>query len=269
MQQRSEFYDATYGAFFNEVWAAVRQETYGEDDIGQTGWITADEYRTFLAWLDLHPDQHVLDVGCGSGGPTLFLARMVGGRVTGIDVNERGIATATHMAADAGLHPRVHFQVVDAHEPLPFDPATFDALVCIDAIPHFPDRLRVLRDWLRVLRPGANVLYTDSCVVTGPISSEEIAKRYLSFSLLVPPGANEQLLEQAGFRIVRCTDVTENATQVAARKHAAQQRHHAQIVQLEGQKSFDRRQDSLALVHRLGSEQRLSRMAYVAEKPMA
>ena len=61
----------------------------------------------------------------------------------------------------------------------------------------------------------------------------------------------------------------EHAARVAGRKHTAQQRHREQLVQLEGQESFDRRQDSVALVHRLASEQRLSRMVYVAEKPAA
>ena len=267
MQQRSEFYDMTYGTFFNEIQAAVRRGTFGDDDIGQTGWVTANEYRTFLNWMELNANHHVLDVASGSGGPTLFLARTIGCRVTGIDVNESGIATATHMAADEELHSQVHFQVVDQNEPLPFTPEAFDALVCIDAILHFPDRLGVLRDWFRVLQPGARLLYTDSSVVTGPISNEEIAKRFLVFSMLVPPGANEQLLEEAGFRVVRCEDVTKNAVEVSDRKHRSRQRHRDHLVQLEGQESFDRNQSSLALLHRLASEKRLSRMAYVAEKP--
>jgi cyclopropane fatty-acyl-phospholipid synthase-like methyltransferase len=125
MQQRSELYDSMYGSFFNEIRVAVRREIFGED-IGQFGWLSADEYRTFLAWMELDADHHVLDVACGSGGPTLFLAQTVGCRVTGIDINAHGIANATHMAADAGLHPRVHFQVANANEPLPFDPGTFD-----------------------------------------------------------------------------------------------------------------------------------------------
>ncbi len=268
MQQRSELYDSMYGSFFNEVRAALRREIFGED-IGQFGWLSADEYRTFLPWMELGTDHHVLDVACGSGGPTLFLARTVGCRVTGIDINEHGIANATHMATDAGLHPRVHFQVVDANEPLPFDPATFDALVCTEAIVHFPDRLRVLKDWFRVLQPGARLLYTDGGVVTGPMSNEEAGMRSPTFFMFVPPGMNETLLEHAGFRVVQRKDLTENAVRVSERWLVSYQRHRDRLVQLEGQEGFDTRQSVHALVRRLGSEQRLSRIVYVAEKPTA
>jgi ubiquinone/menaquinone biosynthesis C-methylase UbiE len=268
MQQRFEHYDQRYEGFSDEVRATVRGETFGED-IGQESWLTVDEYRTFLAWLALDADHHVLDVACGTGGPTLFLAQTAACRVTGIDLNEQGIATARHTALEAGLHARAHFQVADVREPMPFPPGTFDALVCIDAILHFPDRLQLLKDWFRVLQPGARLVYTDGAVITGPMSSEEIATRSLGFALFVPLGANETLLEQAGFRVVRCEDVTENAARVSERWHASRQRHCDQLLQLEGQERFDKGQSDLALVHRLASEQRLSRMVYMAEKPTA
>jgi ubiquinone/menaquinone biosynthesis C-methylase UbiE len=269
MQQRFEIYDSMYRSFFNEVRVAIRREVYGED-IGQFGWLSADEYRTFLSWMDLDADHHVLDVACGAGGPTLFLARTVGCRVTGIDINEHGIAIAKQTATDSGQHPRVQFQVVDANEPLPFDPATFDALVCMEAIVLFPDRLQVLKDWFRVLKPGALLLYTDGGVVTGAMSNEEAGMRSpKTFFMFVPPGMNETLLKQAGFQVVRCEDVTEHATRVSERWLASLHRHRDQIVQLEGQEHFDTRQSLHALVHRMGSERRLSRMAYVAEKPAA
>ena len=40
--------------------------------------MTADEYRIYAAWLELTAATHVLEVGCGSGGPALFLARTTG-----------------------------------------------------------------------------------------------------------------------------------------------------------------------------------------------
>ena len=52
----------------------VRREAYGED-IGQTSWITVDQYDTFYSWLNLPPQAHLLDVASGSGGPALYLAR--------------------------------------------------------------------------------------------------------------------------------------------------------------------------------------------------
>ncbi len=157
MPQGSESFNATHRTLLNEVQAEVCREAFGED-IGQMGYLTAGEYHTCLSWMNPHSDQHVLDVACGTSGPTLFLTRTVGCRVTGIDINEQGIAIAKQTATDTELNPRVQFQVVDANEPLSFDPATFDALVRTEAIVHFPDRLRVLHDWFRVLKPGTHLL---------------------------------------------------------------------------------------------------------------
>ena len=81
--------------------AAIRGETFGQD-IGQNSWLTVDEYDRFIAWLQLEPGQHVLEVASGSGGPALYLARHAGCRVTGIDCNESGIATATRAAFQSG-----------------------------------------------------------------------------------------------------------------------------------------------------------------------
>lgn len=261
-----DFYNGTYGNFSEEILAAVRRETFGED-IGQNSWLTVEELRIFLPWLGLKRRQHLLEVASGSGGPALFLARTLDCRVTGIDINEQGIAAAKRQAKEAGLKSRVQFRVVDANQPLPFEPASFQAIICIDAINHFSDRLRLLRAWWEALKPGGRILYTDPVVVTGPISNEEISARSaIGFFLFMPPGENEQLLEQTGFQIIHTADATENTVRVSGRWYQARCRRQSDLVKLEGKEQFDQLQYFLSIVYRLSSERRLSRIVYVAEK---
>src|SRR5215467_2558035 len=130
MSDSVDLYTANFSRFGEPVLARVRQEAYGED-IGQNSWLTADDFRTYVAWLQVGADSHVLEVGCGAGGPALFLARMTGAQVTGVDINAHGIAMGNAMAHEQQLEDRVHFEQADASGALPFVDETFDALVCI------------------------------------------------------------------------------------------------------------------------------------------
>jgi hypothetical protein len=132
---------------------------------------------------------------------------------------------------------------------------------------HFRDRLAVLRDWHRVLRAGRRALFTDPVVITGPVTNDELAHRSaIGLFLFVPPGVNERLIEQAGFRLVRREDLTDNAARVAGRWHRARQAHKSDLLRLEGEERFDGLQRFFEAVHGLTSQRRLSRIAYVAEK---
>ncbi len=261
-----DLFDSTYGNFGSRVLAEIRRETFG-DDIGQNSWLTLDEYDRFIAWLNIRPAQRVLEIACGSGGPALYLGEQADCRVFGIDANELAVATARRAAADAGAE-YASFRVADANTPLPFGNGVFDALVCIDSMNHFPRRLSVLWEWHRVLKPGARVIFTDPVVITGPVTSEQLALRSAIGSFVfVPHGANEQLIELAGLRLLSQQDVTGNAALVSGRWHRARERHRNELVGIEGEERFAGLQEFFATVHRLASERRLSRIAYLAEKP--
>jgi SAM-dependent methyltransferase len=267
MSQSVDLYGTAYGNFATQVLEQVRRETYGED-FGQSSWVTGPEYRRFFRLLGLRAADHVLDVGCGSGGPARFLAREIGCRVTGVDVNEAGIRAGLALAREAGVQDKVHFRHADVREPLPFPDQAFDALVCMDVMCHLPDRRRLFDEWRRVLRPGGRVLYTDPVVVTGLVSKEEFATRgstgYFEFG---PPGVNERLLGEAGFELVMTEDVTDNEVEVSRRWHAARQQRAAELIRLEGAETFAGLQQFLATVHRLTGERRMSRFLYLGRKP--
>lgn len=264
MPPHVDLYGTAYGNFATQVLAQVRHETYGEE-MGQSSWVTADEYRRFFDLLQLTADCHVLDVGCGSGGPALFLARERQCRVTGVDVSEAGIQAGLAHARQSGLDGRVQFRLADVREPLPFPDRTFDAIVCMDAICHMPDRRRLFGEWRRVLRPGGRAICTDPVVITGPVSNDELATRsstgYFEFC---PPGVNERSLREAGLELLHQEDVTENEVAVSRRWHDARQRRADELIPLEGRGTFDGLQKFLNVVHRLTNERRLSRMVYMA-----
>lgn len=260
-------YDNVYGDFASDVELAVRRETYGED-LGQSSWLTAREWLEFADQLEVTDGTDVLEVGSGSGGPAVYLAAKRVCRITGVDVNAHGVRNAVALADANGLAERVHFEAVDASRPLPFASESFDAIISNDAMCHIANRAAVLRDWHRLLRPGGRALFTDAMVLTGPVSQEEIATRSsIGFYIFVPHGSNEEMLRAAGFVLRGVQDVTANAADVASRWHDARVRHRDVLVAREGEPNFEGLQRFLHCVHTLSVEKRLSRYAYLVEKP--
>lgn len=257
-------YGTQYGNFATDLYAEIRRAAVGED-IGQNGWNTAAEQDQFIQWLGLGPSDYLLDVACGAGGPALRLTRLTGCRVTGIDIHEQGIAQARDRAALDGLGDWATFEVVDASGSLPFGDATFDVVTCIDAINHFPDRLAVLREWRRVLKPGGRLLIADPITVTGPLTNQEIAIRSsIAFFLFVPPGFDEQVITDAGFALNLREDCTPNTATVAGRWRDAREARAGALRAIEGDETFEGQQRFLDVTARLSEERRLSRFVFVA-----
>jgi len=76
----------------------------------------------------------VLDVGCRSGGPDLYLVHRFRVQVTGVDSSADAIASAVRQAERVGLATQTHFVQADASRPLPLPVAAFGAILCIDAV---------------------------------------------------------------------------------------------------------------------------------------
>jgi len=259
-------YNANYGNFETELYAQIRREAFGED-IGQNSWLTSEEHDRFLQWLDLSPGKTLLDVACGAGGPALRSAAVTGCSVVGIDVHKQAVRTANSLAAQRGLTDRAGFRATDATGPLPFSDATFDAITCIDAINHFPDRPGVMAEWARLLRPGGRLLFTDPITVTGALTNAEIAVRSSAgFYLFVPHGHDERVITQCGLRLLVCEDATANMARVAEARRAARASRSTALREIEGGEAYDDQQEFLTVASRVAREGRLSRFVYVSHK---
>lgn len=261
------FYENAFSSFTARAVTEVRKEAYGED-VGQSSWSTAAELRAFCAWLELGPGAHGLDVCSGSGGPALFVARERGCRVTGVDVNAHGVDNARKLAEELGLGELAQFVTADVTQALPLAPASVDALWCIDSVVHIPDRLALLRQWHRILKPGGKFLYTDPTLITGIVSKDELELRgALGYFVFTPPGVNERLIEQAGLRLVRQADCSQGIVDISQRWRAARAERREQLIALEGAEVFERLQRFLATTHAVTRERRLSRVVFVGERP--
>lgn len=265
----ADHYSAQYGQFAVDVHEKVRLAAFGAD-VGQNSWLTVDELESFGRLLGLGPESRLLDVACGSGGPALHLARGTGCEIVGIELYEEAVESGNRLASEAGLTSRATFSQGDASRRLPFADATFDTILCIDAINHLPDRGSVLADWARLLTPGGRLLFTDPLTVTGLLGSDEAAIRTsIGYGLFAPLGENERLLAKAGLTVLRVEDTTASKAEVARRRFDARAQYESELRQIEGDRTFEGRQRFFDAAATLAADRRLSRLAFLAAKPPA
>ena len=142
-------------------------------------WLLGDELhpggeattRRALELVGVRPGDRLLDVACGHGTSALLAARELGCRVVGLEYGQRAIDAASDAARAAGLHARVSFRHGDA-EALPFESASFDAVLCECALCTFPDKPRAAHELRRVLRPGGRLALSDVVVEHSRLSAE-------------------------------------------------------------------------------------------------
>jgi ubiquinone/menaquinone biosynthesis C-methylase UbiE len=116
--------------------------------------------RVVLPLLNISPNSRVLDVGCGFGGLTLLLAKLCPSvQFVGIDLEPECINGAKSSAAKLNL-TNVDFQEGDAAN-MPFEPNSFDGIVCQTLLIHVSDASKVVGEMARVLRPGAMLMVAD------------------------------------------------------------------------------------------------------------
>lgn len=116
-------------------------------------------YKQFVAWLQLHDHDQVLEVACGSGGLTYEgeLYRIVdrGGHLTAIDASIGMLEQAKRKQSKYDPEHKIHFQQASV-ENLPFVNGVFD--VCVgSAFMHFVDPGKAMAEMKRVVQPGGKV----------------------------------------------------------------------------------------------------------------
>jgi SAM-dependent methyltransferase len=161
-----------------------------------------------VAMMGLKPADRVLDVGCGIGGATRYIAATVGCRVTGIDLTPGYIAAAQELARRTGLAERIAYRVANALA-MPFEDGTFDAALTQHVAMNIKDRAGLYREMARVLKPGAVLCIYD--VMKGehdglcfPVPWAETA----ATSHLTTPQEMRTLLGDAGLAIGAVEDRT-------------------------------------------------------------
>lgn len=147
----------------------------------------------------IRADMSVLDVGSGVGGPARFLSATVGCKVTGVDLSEAFIEASRYLTMRTGQGAQVAFQAASALD-LPFETASFDAVLLQHVAMNIKDRSGLYREIRRVLRLGGKFATFDVVSNGGEPHFPVPWARVSSVSHLLTAAATREAVEASGFR---------------------------------------------------------------------
>ena len=176
--------------------------------------------ESFLDQLALSADDHVLDVGCGLGGTSRFVAEHYGSRVTGIDLTPEYVATGRELCAWVGLGDRITLDQGSATA-LPYPDAAFDKAYMMHVGMNIADKPRLFAEIFRVLRPGGrlgvyDVMRTGDGDLTFPVPWASSAEA----SAVAVPDDYRNALQAGGFRVIAERNRRDYALEFFARLEA-------------------------------------------------
>ena len=153
----------------------------------------------------------VLDVGCGIGGPSRYLASAFGCEVIGLDLTPEFIELARMLTERTRLSHKVSYRQGDALE-LPFADASFDLVWSQNAAMNIADRARLYGEMRRVLKAGGRVAIQD--IAAGPRGEPFYPTPWASdkgMSFLLTPEATRATMERMGLRVLAWHEATQEA----------------------------------------------------------
>jgi tocopherol O-methyltransferase len=212
-QQIQQFYDSSSG-LWEQIWGEhMHHGYYGADgrEKKERRQAQIDLIEELLTWANVTQASNILDVGCGIGGSSLYLAEKFGATATGITLSPVQANRAIERAQAAGI--AAQFQVADALN-TPFPDNSFDLVWSLESGEHMPDKTKFLQECYRVLKPGGTFIMATWCHRATdqlPLTSDEkthledIYRVYcLPYVLSLPE--YEHIARDVGFRHLRTED---------------------------------------------------------------
>ncbi|MDH4138152.1 MAG: class I SAM-dependent methyltransferase [Anaerolineae bacterium] len=141
----------------------------------------------------------VLNVGCGIGVGSTYIARKYGCHVVGVDISEKMIEWSRQRAREERVEDKVEFRIANVLE-LPFEANRFDVVLCESVLNFVEDRQQAIRECVRVTKPGGYVGLNETYWIEEP-SPEIVARVQALVGTDVPTAATWQALwEESGLR---------------------------------------------------------------------
>lgn len=191
----TDTFEQPESALLASIWAQVLGDEYPAE-VAPYSYTTRSELRRIADSVGVGSGGVLVDVGCGRGGPGLWIAVTTGAHYVGVDIAASALAAVTRRAERLGLSERVR-TVEGSFESLPLGDGEAQAIMSIDAMLFTPDKRAAATEMARVLAPGGRLVATTWDYHTQPRGR--------------PPQVEDHrpLLAAAGFEVTTYEDTPE------------------------------------------------------------
>jgi ubiquinone/menaquinone biosynthesis C-methylase UbiE len=158
----TERFEQTFTGPASAVRARIWQQVYGPEYPAWAdpfSYVSVTELRRFARELRAIEGQRLADVGCGRGGPSLWVAAVTGARLAGIDVDPAALEAGSCRAVSVGLADRASFR--KGHfDDTGLPSCSAHAVMSIDALLFAPSKHAAAAEFARILVPGGRLVLT-------------------------------------------------------------------------------------------------------------
>jgi ubiquinone/menaquinone biosynthesis C-methylase UbiE len=168
------------------IWREVYAEEYPEA-ANPFSFVTMTDLKQLISILGIGSEASFVDIGCGQGGLSIWVAEKTGASVLGLDFSNVAVGNAAAKAKAMGFGDRATFIKADAASP-PLRDACFDGAMSTDVLQLTPDPAAVIAEVSRILNDNAKFAFTTWCIHK-PIPGRAVILDY------------RPILERAGFEV--------------------------------------------------------------------
>lgn len=147
------------------IWTDVLGDEYAAA-MDPDSFTTVSELQQFVRELMLQPGHTLVDVGCGRGGPGLWVAGAADARLVGLDIAENALEAARARASLMGASADFR---LGSFETTGLQDEAAHAVMSIDALHFTPSKAAALAELRRILRPGGRLVFTSFDYVRQPV----------------------------------------------------------------------------------------------------
>jgi SAM-dependent methyltransferase len=192
-------FEETYAGPPSVVAEGIWRRVYGDEypvGLDPYSYVSRSELERFALETRVGDAGTIADLGCGRGGPGLWVAMATGARLMGIDIAENALDAARERARSMGLGKRVEFRQGSFDDTGLADGAV-NAVMSVDALLFALDKPAAMKEFRRIVSVGGRLVFTSWDYHTQPAGR--------------PPQVDDHrpLLSAAGFEVLEYEQTTD------------------------------------------------------------